>query len=201
MLANIFALILCLWCASSMPSTTRTNLSPIGIRSGNKNKSKEKEKYVIGIDFGTESVRVGLFSCDNGQMVSSSSCPYRRGTVFPKSGWAEQYPDDWWEAVGTASKACLADSNVDKHHIVSIGMDTTACSVVVLDEHYNPLRPCLLWMDCRSAPQTQSILNKGAGDPALVSKLPHDMQSNSIPFGHIQSHAITQRHMRSHTLT
>lgn len=64
-------------------------------------------------------------------------------------------------------------------------MDTTCCSVVALDETFtyflikilrfknmtlfftSPLRPCLLWMDSRSSPQTQAILEKARGDHSL----------------------------------
>ena len=44
-------------------------------------------------------------------------------------------------------------------------LDTTCCSVVVLDGAGNPLRPALIWMDMRSAPQTEQVL--ATGDLAL----------------------------------
>ena len=44
---------------------------------------------VIGVDLGTESVRVGVFS-PNGTVVSTASVAYT--TYFPRPGWAEQDP-------------------------------------------------------------------------------------------------------------
>ena len=46
-------------------------------------------------------------------------------------------------------------------------VDTTCCSVVALDESNEPLRNCLLWMDARSASQTEQIMDQCRGDPAL----------------------------------
>ena len=46
-----------------------------------------------------------------------------------------------------------------------MAVDTTCCSVVALDDNAEPLRPCLIWMDLRSAPQTNKVLS--TGDSAL----------------------------------
>ena len=51
---------------------------------------------------------------------------------------------------------------------MAICIDTTCCSVVALDAKHEPLRPALLWMDARSAPQTKEIMEKCKGDPALA---------------------------------
>lgn len=120
------------------------------------------DSYVIGVDAGTESIRVGIFT-RTGHMISTSVVPWK--TTFPQPGWAEQSPNEWWKAFGQACQQAVKSIDVTK--IVGISIDTTACSVVILDENFKPLRPCLLWMDGRSAPQCQEILQEGKGDPAL----------------------------------
>ena len=45
--------------------------------------------YVMGIDFGTESCRVGIFDLD-GSPVSFAATAYK--TTHPAPGWAEQSP-------------------------------------------------------------------------------------------------------------
>jgi sugar (pentulose or hexulose) kinase len=62
--------------------------------------ASQSSKYVIGADAGTESIRVGLFSA-SGQLIKCSAATYP--TTFPHPSWAEQQPQDWWEAFG---KAC-----------------------------------------------------------------------------------------------
>ena len=61
--------------------------------------SKTEEYYIIGINGGTESIRVGLFDL-KGKLILVRSQSYR--TYFPQSGWAKQNPDEWWQALYSA---------------------------------------------------------------------------------------------------
>ena len=124
-------------------------------------------RYVIAADAGTESCRSAIFDITTGQCIKSVSIPYKSGTTYPKPGYAEQSPADWWNALGEGCRKAIEDSNIDANEIKSICVDTTACSVVALDSDYNPIRPCLLWMDTRAANQCIEILEKGNGDDAL----------------------------------
>ena len=118
--------------------------------------------YVMGIDFGTESVRVGIFTAD-GVPVIFRSQSYKLS--HPRPGWAEQSPDEWWEALGRAVHQALEDSQVPPDGIVGIGTDTTSCTVLALDEQFRPLMPAILWMDLRAAEQSKRIA--ACGHPAL----------------------------------
>ena len=60
------------------------------------------QEYVMGIDFGTESFRVGIFTL-TGEPVIFTSEPYP--LRHPRPGWAEQNPEDWWQAL---CKRCSA---------------------------------------------------------------------------------------------
>ena len=121
-----------------------------------------QKKYVIGVDGGTESLRAGVFDL-SGNPLAFASVTYP--TNFPIPGWAEQNPEDWWNALGGAVRQAVIDANVGKQEILGICLDTTCCSVVALDGAGNPLRPALIWMDMRSAPQTEQVL--ATADPAL----------------------------------
>ena len=121
-----------------------------------------QKKYVIGVDGGTESIRAGVFDL-SGNPIAFASVTYP--TNFPIPGWAEQNPEDWWNALGGAVRRAVIDANVRKQEILGICLDTTCCSVVTLDGAGNPLRPALIWMDMRSAPQTEQVL--ATADPAL----------------------------------
>ena len=121
-----------------------------------------QKKYVIGVDGGTESIRAGVFDL-SGNPLAFASVTYP--TNFPIPGWAEQNPEDWWNALGGAVRRAVIDANVRKQEILGICLDTTCCSVVTLDGAGNPLRPALIWMDMRSAPQTEQVL--ATADPAL----------------------------------
>ena len=131
---------------------------------------------VIGIDGGTESIRAGLFTV-NGTLVASAAAPYT--TTFPRPGWAEQNPEDWWRCLGEAVKGALAAAAAlesggsgealaaIRDRVQALCVDTTCCTVVALDARGDVLRPALLWMDSRSAPQAARILADCRGTDAL----------------------------------
>lgn len=118
--------------------------------------------YVIGIDGGTESLRVALFDL-RGNLLLSKSRAYQ--THFPQSGWAEQDPEEWWRALKESMADLLKDGDVDPNQIKGIGVDATCCTVVLLDENMDPLRNALLWMDVRAAREARFIAE--SGHPAL----------------------------------
>ncbi len=118
--------------------------------------------YVTGIDFGTESVRVGIFN-RVGEPVAFASQPYP--LYHPHPGWAEQKPAEWWAALVTATRAALDKSGVPREEIVGLGADCTSCTVVAMDEKFQPLRPAIIWMDVRAAEQARRIAE--TGHPAL----------------------------------
>lgn len=118
--------------------------------------------YVLGIDFGTESVRVGIFD-QNGQPAAFASQAYPLFHPYP--GWAEQTPSDWWSALVTATRTALEKSGVSKDQIVGLGADCTSCTVVALDGNFKPLRPAIIWMDVRAADQARRIAQ--TSHPAL----------------------------------
>ena len=124
--------------------------------------SNSENIYLLGIDGGTESLRAGIFDL-NGTLIASASTAYE--TRFPNPGWAEQDPRDWWRALATSVRKAVSESGLHSEQIAAMAVDTTCCSVVVLDEQGEPLRPCLIWMDMRSAPQTEKVM--ATADEAL----------------------------------
>lgn len=114
------------------------------------------KSYVMGIDVGTGSVRVGIFDL-NGKRIAMSSKNYN--LYIPYSGWAEQEPEDWWNAICIASREAISNSGLDQKQIVGLGLDATCCTMVVADENYNPLRPAIMWMDVRASEQAKRIAN------------------------------------------
>lgn len=110
------------------------------------------KSYLMGIDVGTQSVKVGIFN-SKGEIITSASKNY--STFYPHPGWAEQNPQDWWNALNHSVQECLKEVNPDG--IKGIGVSATSCTVVCVDELGNPLRNALLWMDVRAGKQTEQI--------------------------------------------
>ncbi len=118
--------------------------------------------YVLGIDYGTESVRVGIFTL-TGEPVVFASEPYP--LRHPQQGWAEQRPDEWWQSLVAATRRAVSESGVRPDEIVGIGADCTSCTVVTLDKNFAPLRPAIIWMDVRATEQAARMA--ATGHPAL----------------------------------
>lgn len=110
--------------------------------------------YVLGIDFGTESVRVGVFALSGEPLVFTSEA---YPLYHPRPGWAEQKPDEWWSALVAAVRRAVEKSGVDREAIVGIGADCTSCTVVAMDANFQPLRHAIIWMDVRAAAQATRI--------------------------------------------
>jgi sugar (pentulose or hexulose) kinase len=112
-------------------------------------------KYVIGVDGGTGGIRAGLFEMATGAPVGFADTPYE--TTYPKPGYAEQHPEDWWAGMGASVRRVLAETGVSPEDVAGLCCDTTCCTVVALNDAGDPLMPCILWMDMRAAEQTEQV--------------------------------------------
>ena len=54
------------------------------------------KSYLLGIDIGTSACKVAVFD-RNGQVLAAANGDYP--VYYPKEGWAEQNPEEWWSAV------------------------------------------------------------------------------------------------------
>jgi sugar (pentulose or hexulose) kinase len=105
---------------------------------------------VCAVDVGTESLRAAIFDADGTQLAS---CAEPHATSYPAPGHAEQAPSDWWAGLGAAVRRALGESGRAAEDVAAVCLATTSCTVLALDEAGEPLRPSLLWMDARAAPQ------------------------------------------------
>src|SRR4029453_9520765 len=118
--------------------------------------------YLMGIDFGTGGVRVGLFDREGSPAVFSA---VELTTRHPRAGWAEQDPGEWWSALARATRGALAERGVAAAESAGLSVDATASTVVATDTDGGHLRPAIMWMDVRAADQARRIQETGA--PAL----------------------------------
>src|ERR1035441_4183055 len=60
------------------------------------------------LDFGTSSVRAGVYDIGSRTMCASAEAPY--ATTYPRRGWAEQDPEERWSARRIAARQVVAES-------------------------------------------------------------------------------------------
>ena len=114
-------------------------------------------KYVIGVDLGTSATKTVLFDV-NGKIIADASCEYEMHQ--PHNGWAEQNPQDWYEAAIETLKKVVSESGVDAADIVSLGISGQMHGLVMLDEDCNVLRPSILWCDQRTGKECDELTQK-----------------------------------------
>ncbi len=100
---------------------------------------------LLGIDVGTSSCKVAAFNT-SGQVVAQSFGDYE--VYHPHVGWAEQNPEEWWEAI----IGCLKEitSAVNPASIKGIGIDGQSWSAIAIDKNKNVLCNTPIWFDTRA---------------------------------------------------
>ncbi len=101
-------------------------------------------KYVIGLDFGTDSARAVLIDTSNGDELSSSVKYYPRwmeGKYCDSSKQQyRQHPKDYLEVMTFIIKESLSEqSKKVKENVVAISVDTTGSTPVLVNEQGLPL--------------------------------------------------------------
>lgn len=101
------------------------------------------KNYVIGLDYGSDSVRAVLIDTENGQELASDVCHYKRWKnkqyCNPSINQFRQHPLDHIEGLESTIKNIVTSSKVDPSLIKSICIDTTGSSPVPVTEDGTPL--------------------------------------------------------------
>ena len=109
--------------------------------------------YYIGVDLGTSALKLVMMK-GNGELVKTVSKEYP--LYFPRSGWSEQNPTDWFSAVKEGLKELAACTD---EKIAGISFGGQMHGLVILDKDDNVLRPAILWNDGRSTEETDYLNN------------------------------------------
>ena len=105
-------------------------------------------KYVIGLDYGTNSVRALIVNVANGREVASAVWNYARGTqgviLARDPNLARQHPGDYVTGAektirGALTAARKALRGFDPGQVVGIGVDTTGSTPIPVDKNGQPL--------------------------------------------------------------
>lgn len=110
--------------------------------------------YFLGIDLGTSAVKCILVD-EQGAVRGSAAVEYP--LLQPEPGWAEQHPEDWWNASAETIQALLAQTGVSGEEVRGIGLSGQMHGSVFLDEQQNVIRPALLWCDQRTSAECEWI--------------------------------------------
>jgi xylulokinase len=117
---------------------------------------------IISFDLGTGGNKAVLYDSD-GNCLASAFVPYP--TQYPQTGWHEQRPLDWWNAVVESTRLLLETSRVEKNDILCIGISGQSLGAVPVDRNGSLLREQTpIWSDVRAQQEVAKFFSLVAPD-------------------------------------
>lgn len=111
--------------------------------------------YWLGIDIGTGGSRALLVD-ESGALKAAVTTPHE-DIRMDRPFWAEQNPENWWEAAKAAIQGVLKEAGATGKDVKAVGLSGQMHGLVLLDEANNVIRPSLIWCDQRSQPQVDFV--------------------------------------------
>ncbi len=104
----------------------------------------KSDQYVIGVDYGTDSVRSIIVNAANGKEIAAAVFPYPRWKdgLYCNAAASQfrQHPLDYVEGLEQSIKSCLQQAGASvAAQVKAISIDTTGSSPVAVDESGTPL--------------------------------------------------------------
>lgn len=130
-------------------------------------------KHLLGIDLGTQSVKIGIYN-EKGKLLLKESISYP--THHNNRSLSEQNPEDWWNALKKALNR--ANDNIDLSLIDGISVCATSSTVLMTDQNYQPIIPAQCWMDQRAVAEEEEINNNASA--VVKNRLLYSGQKTSI---------------------
>jgi xylulokinase len=113
---------------------------------------------IISYDLGTSGNKASLFDAE-GRCLASVFVPYP--THYPRNGWHEQNPEDWWDAVVTSTRRLLAESGESPEAVRCIGISGHSLGAVPIDRGGRPIRATTpIWSDTRAMKEAEQFFRR-----------------------------------------
>ena len=113
---------------------------------------------LLGLDVGTGGSRAVIVDADGS--VTATATEAHAAFDSPRTGWAEQHPEDWWRATQAAIRAALASGGTAPGDIRAVGLSGQMHGAVLLDGAGEVVRPALIWCDQRTGAQCRRLTDE-----------------------------------------
>jgi xylulokinase len=117
-------------------------------------------EYIIAHDVGTSGNKAVLVDA-KGRVHGKCFEPYK--TYYPRPGWAEQEPLDWWKAVTRTTKLLLKQTGVSPKDVLCVTYSTQMLGIIPMDSREGPLRRAIIWLDNRAGEYAERLMRKFLG--------------------------------------
>jgi len=113
--------------------------------------------YLLAHDLGTSGNKATLYTTD-GRLIASHTCSY--DTHYFNGNWAEQDPQDWWNAICRSTHELLIEAGADAAEIAVVALSGQMMGCTPVDRDGNSLRPSILYCDQRATREAAQVLAK-----------------------------------------
>lgn len=136
------------------------------------------ERYALGIDIGTTSVKVLLIS-EKGKIAAEAVRGHDLLSLY--QNWAEEDAGRWWDNTISAVKEIAEKMPEAMNHIASIGCSGMVPAIVLLDENGNPVRNTIQQNDARAIDQIARITETLDQDQLFAQTGGYTNQQHILP--------------------
>lgn len=110
-------------------------------------------KYIIAYDLGTGGAKASLYD-ENGS--SYKDCFISYPTYYPESGFHEQRPADWWNAIVDSTRLLLEGQKIDKKQISCLAVSGHSLGALPMSAEGELLAGSVpIWSDSRAKKQAE----------------------------------------------
>jgi glycerol kinase len=114
---------------------------------------------ILSIDAGTTGITVLLVD-DGGRVLGKGYREFPQS--FPRPGWVEHDPEDWWRAVLGSAEEALVAAALEPAAVGAIGITNQRETTLVWDrETLRAPHPAIVWQDRRTAPLCDVLKEEG----------------------------------------
>lgn len=121
----------------------------------------------VGIEIGIHATHAVVVDLDSARTIAEASVSHSWIEGLP-SGYREQDPAKWINAVDETVRNCLAQEGVDRKQIAALGIAGPQRGTVILDDQHRIIRPTKVSGDISVQKQTDEIARAFGGAPGLL---------------------------------
>jgi glycerol kinase len=114
---------------------------------------------ILAVDAGTTGVRA-LVVDESGAVLSRAYREFPQS--FPRPGWVEHDPEDWWKACLEAVAEALSATSMEARDLTALGIADQRETTVLWDRRtLRAVHPAIVWQDRRTAPLCDRLREEG----------------------------------------
>lgn len=117
-------------------------------------------KLYVGFDCGTMGTKVAIYSEDS-RLVAEAYRPHE--ILYPRPGWAEMDPDQFYRVVCEGLQECVQKGKVDPADVRGISCSGIVCGFVPVDEDWRPVGRYICFLDGRAKEEAAEVAAMGEG--------------------------------------